>query len=206
MLYKPDHSHIDQTSTRTLRCCKNRTTRTLSKRLPEDLPHERFATKKIRHTTNVTENLGVSVGQMFATVPMWKIRHSTVTGWGQGGWVGRVGVWGRGFWVGIGGLGWGVPNDPNSTPLPHLPRPNPPDPNLSPLCGESSTSALLQTFVRRLRSNSRSHSYVSLVVWRIFFVANLLWRIFYVANPLATVQTSTRTFRCCKNRTTRTLT
>ena len=48
--------------------------------------------------------------------------------------------------------------------------------------------ALLQTFVQRLRSNSRSHSYISLVVWRIFFVANLLWRIFHVANPLATLR------------------
>ena len=27
----PDHSHIDQTSTRTFRCCANRTTRTLTK-------------------------------------------------------------------------------------------------------------------------------------------------------------------------------
>ena len=62
-------------------------------------------------------------------------------------------------------------NPPNS----NLPT-QPPDPNLSPLCGESSTSALLQTFVRRLRSNSRSHSHVSPVVWRIF----------HVSNPLAT--------------------
>ena len=39
------------------------------------------------------------------------------------------------------------------------------------LCDEFFTSALLQTFVRHLRSNSRSHSYVSPVVWRIFHVA-----------------------------------
>ena len=45
---------------------------------------QRLATKKIRHTTNVTENLSVSVRQMFATVPMWKIRHTTVIGWGLG--------------------------------------------------------------------------------------------------------------------------
>ena len=44
------------------------------------------------------------------------------------------------------------------------------------LCDKSSTSTLLQTFVRRLCSNSRSHSNVSTVVWRIF----------HVANPLAT--------------------
>ena len=65
--------------------------------------------------------------------------------------------------------------NPNPPDL-NLPNPNPPDPNLTPLCGESSTSALLQTFVRRLRSNSRSHMYVSPIVWRIF----------HVANPLAT--------------------
>ena len=72
--------------------------------------HRRFATKKIRHTTNVTENLSVSVGQTFATVPMWKIRHTTVIGWGRGGgggWVGRVGV--KGVEVGDveSGEGWG---------------------------------------------------------------------------------------------------
>ena len=166
------------------------------KGLPEDLPHERFATEdslqrrfttqRVRHT-NVTENLSVSVGQTFATVPMRKIRHTTVIGWGS---VGRVGV--RGVEVG-GGLGWGggelglgvwgelgIPQprspdltpptstpptptprpqtpDPNSidpyptptsplTPTPQLSRPTP-HPNLSPLCGKSSTSALLQTFV-----------------------------------------------------------
>ena len=132
----------------------------------EDLP------QKIRHTTNVTENLSVSVGQTFATVPMWKIRHTTVIGWGRGG---------------LGRGGWGVPNSPqpprpnSPNPLdptfptstlltPTLPtQPPPPDPNLSSLCGESATSALLQTFVRRLRSNSGSHSYVSPVVWRILW-------------------------------------
>ena len=65
----------------------------------------------------------------------------------------------RGVGVGGGGGGgWGQIGCSTQTP----------DPNLSLLCGESSTSALLQTFVRRLRSNSRSHSYVSPVVWRIF--------------------------------------
>ena len=54
----------------------------------------------------MTENLSVSVGQTFATVPMWKIRHTTVIGWGQGGWVGRVGV--RGVEVGGLGRGFGV--------------------------------------------------------------------------------------------------
>ena len=59
----------------------------------EDSPHGRFATKKIRHTTNVTKNLSVTVGQSFATVRMWKIRHTTVIGrlGLGGGWVGRVG-------------------------------------------------------------------------------------------------------------------
>ena len=61
------------------------------KRLPEDSPHGRFATQRVRHT-NVTENLSVSVEQTFATVPMWKIRHTTVIGWGGGG-LGREG-WG----------------------------------------------------------------------------------------------------------------
>ena len=77
----------------------------------------------------MTENLSVSVGQTFATVPMWKIRHTMVIGWGRGGWVGRVGVrgveveglgrgvgpggWGRGSW-GCGSWGWGVGNpDPD---------------------------------------------------------------------------------------------
>ena len=46
---------------------------------PKILPHGRFATKRMRHM-NVTENLsvGLSVGQTFATVPMWKIRHIEV--------------------------------------------------------------------------------------------------------------------------------
>ena len=67
----------------------------------EDSPLRRFATKRVRHT-NVTENLSVSDGQTFATVPMRKIRHTTVIGWG---WVGRVGV--RGDEVGGVGLGGG---------------------------------------------------------------------------------------------------
>ena len=101
------------------------------------------------------------------------------------------------------GIGVGVRSVVQPTPCPNLPIPptpilrpqppqpyppnlnppnaNPPDPNLSPLCGESSTLAPLQTFVRRLRSNSWSHSYVSPVVWRIF----------HVANPLATSMTPT---------------
>ena len=111
--------------------------------------HRRFATKKICHTTNVTENLSVSVWQMFATVPMWKIRHTTVIGWGRrGGWVGRVGVRGlrSGSWVGprgkrVGGGGLGLinvgvsnsptPTAPTPTPGPtHWPNPpaQPPDP------------------------------------------------------------------------------
>ena len=68
-----------------------------------------------------------------------------------------------------------TPTPPTSTSLtptpPQLSRPNPPplNPNLLPLCGESSTSALLQTFVRRLRSNSRSHSLCGeSFLWRIF--------------------------------------
>ena len=139
----------------------------------------------------MTENLSVSVGQTFATVPMRKIRLTMVIGWG---WVGRVGV----REVEVGGGGWGVevggwenwePPDPKpptptpSTPTPppdfNPPNPNPqlsrpnPHPNLSPLCGKFSTSALLQTFVRRLRSNSRSH---------IRYVANLLCGESSVAN------------------------
>ena len=142
--------------------------------------HRRFATKKIRHTTNATKNLSVSVGQTFATVPMWKIRHTTVIGWGWGVGPGGLRELRSGGWGQVRGLGLGASQpDPNS-PDPNSPDPNPPDlnplnpdPNLSPLRGKSSTSALLQSFVRRLRSYSRSHSYVSLVVWQIFFVANL---------------------------------
>ena len=40
----------------------------------EDSSQRRFATQRVRHA-NVTENWSVSVGQTFATVPMWKIRH-----------------------------------------------------------------------------------------------------------------------------------
>ena len=78
---------------------------------------------------NVTANLRVIVGQTFATVPMRKIRHTTMIGWG---WVGRVGV--RGVEVGgvgvgeveVGGSGLGdsqfSPTPPTSTPLtPTLP-------------------------------------------------------------------------------------
>ena len=94
---------------------------------------------------------------------------------------GESGGWGRGF--GVRGLeleGWGQVDYTTQTPDPNLPHPSasipptpnlrsqPPDPNLSPLCGESSTSTLLQTVARRLCSNSQSHSYVSPVVWRIF--------------------------------------
>ena len=95
-------------------------------------------------------------------LPMWKIRHTMAIGWGRGG---RLG----GLWSGI-----GVPNPltPTSCPLtpifPTQPQLFRPYPNISPLCGKSSTSALLQTFDRRLHSNSQSHLYVSPVVWRIF--------------------------------------
>ena len=50
----------------------------------------RFATRKIRHKEDlphnkyVTENLIITVGQTFATVQMWKIRHTTVIDWGGG--------------------------------------------------------------------------------------------------------------------------
>ena len=56
---------------------------------PQKIRHRRFATQRVRRT-NVTENLSVSVGQTFATVPMWKIRHTMVIGLGRwgGGWVG----------------------------------------------------------------------------------------------------------------------
>ena len=57
----------------------------------------------------MTENLSVSVGQTFATVPMRKICHTTVIGWGRGGWVERVGVRGlkSGGWARVGGVGVG---------------------------------------------------------------------------------------------------
>ena len=140
------------------------------------------------------ENLSLSVGPTFATVPTWKIRHTTVIGWGRGVWVGRVG------WLGVGGVGFGGlgrvgnpptpiprpqpfnPNSTNPTPLDFNPsNPNPPDPNLSPLCGESSTLTLLQTFVRRLHSNSRSH---------LLHGESSLWQIFHVVNPMATFSTT----------------
>ena len=90
--------------------------------------HGRFATKKICHTTNVTENLSVSIGQTFVTVPMWKIRHTTALDWSRGGWVVRV----RG--VGSGDWGWGFltpqPQLTSLTPLqPQTPDLNPPNPN-----------------------------------------------------------------------------
>ena len=114
----------------------------------------RFATQRVRHM-NVTENLSVSVRQTFATVPLWKIRHTTVIGRGGGGWVGRVGVrgvrsggWGWGVRVGglgSGGGGWGelgttkpqFPDPTPPTPRPQLHRPQPPrlqppQPNLPP--------------------------------------------------------------------------
>ena len=65
--------------------------------LPRKIRHRRFATQRVRHT-NVTENL--SIGQTFATVPMWKIRHTTMIGWVRGVGLGVGGVRG----VGIGGL------------------------------------------------------------------------------------------------------
>ena len=101
----------------------------------------------------MTKNLSVSVGQAFATVPMWKIRYTMVIGWGREGWVRVKGVEveglgqgvGPGSWaegLGSGELGWGLgvgnpdpdqpqssyppaqPNYPTSTPLtPALPTP-----------------------------------------------------------------------------------
>ena len=165
----------------------------------EDSPQRRFATQRVRRT-NVTENLSVSVGQTFATVPMRKIRHTMVIGWGRGvglglgrlklrGWVEGLGRGvGPGSWAGglrSGKLGLGSwepqlyrpqpsypsaqPNSPTSTPLTSTLPTQPPDPDLSPLCGESSTSVLLQTFVGRLRSNSQSHSLCGKSsLWRIF--------------------------------------
>ena len=49
----------------------------------EDSPQRIFATQRVRRT-NVIENLSVSIRQTFATVPMWKIRHTTTIGWGWG--------------------------------------------------------------------------------------------------------------------------
>ena len=93
----------------------------------EDSPQRRFATQRVR-CTNVTENLSVSVGQTFATVPMWKIRHTMVIGWGRGVWFGGVGVRG----VGPGGWGRGVGNLDPDPPRPQLYRPQPSYPSAQP--------------------------------------------------------------------------
>ena len=62
--------------------------------------------QRIHHTTNVMENLSVSVGQTFATVPMWKIGLTTVIGWGRGGLGLRGFRWGElGLGVEVGRLG-----------------------------------------------------------------------------------------------------
>ena len=74
----------------------------------EDSPHNKYDREfERKRRTN------------FATVPMWKIRHTTVKGWGRVGRVGvrrvEVGVVGSGGWAGefgVGGLrlgsgGWG---------------------------------------------------------------------------------------------------
>ena len=76
----------------------------------EDSPQRRFASQQVRHT-NVTENLSVSVGQTFATVPMRKIRHTTMIGWVESGGLGLggLGSWGQG--------GWGELGTPNPDPL-----------------------------------------------------------------------------------------
>ena len=77
----------------------------------EDSPHNKY----------VTENLSVIVAQTFATVQMWKIRHTTVIDWGGGLGLGGLGreSWGLGLGglksggvgvdrVGVGVLGSGV--------------------------------------------------------------------------------------------------
>ena len=122
--------------------------------------HRRFATKKIRYTTSETYECDREFERKCRTnvCNSADVEDSPHSGdyLGSGG-------------LGLGGLrseglGWGVglrSGTPNSKPLTPNPQPldlNPPNPNLSLLCGESSTSALLQTFVRRLRSNCRSHS------------------------------------------------
>ena len=75
--------------------------------LPEDSPQRRFATEDSPHTqrvrhTNVTKNLSISVGQTCATVPMWKIRHTTVIGWCRGFRSGGLGLGGLSLGVGPG--------------------------------------------------------------------------------------------------------
>ena len=90
----------------------------------EDSPHNKY----------VTENLNVTVGQTFATVQMWKIRHTTMIDWGGGlgreSWGWGVGVWGRGVEVRGSGLGGSqfppTPPQPNPPDFNH-PNPNPPD-------------------------------------------------------------------------------
>ena len=85
--------------------------------LPEDSPHGRFATK-ICYTTGET----YECDREFETVPMRKICHTTVIGWG---WVGKVGI--RGVEVGswAGGLGR-IGNPPTLIPRPNSPDLNPP--------------------------------------------------------------------------------
>ena len=95
----------------------------------EDSPQRRFATQRVRRT-NVTEKLSVSVGQMFATVPMWKICHTMVIGWGRWGELGLGGLKSRGW---AGELGWGVGVGGVGVRFATLtPRPQTSDPNPTP--------------------------------------------------------------------------
>ena len=136
-----------------------------------------------------------------ATVPMRKIRHTTVIGWG---WVGRVGVRGVGE---LGSKGWGElgipqPQSPDLTPPtstlpdhkpptqppnsidPNPPNFHPPNPNPTPIYHRCVANLPHRRCCKRL-----SDSYAQ-ILGHIRCVANLLWRIFRVANPLATANSN----------------
>ena len=171
----------------------------------EDSPQRRFATQRVRHT-NVTENLSVTAGQTFATVPMRKIRHTTVIGWG---WVGRVGVsgvevggggvrlggrglesWGRGGWGELGTLQPRSPDltPPTSTPRPQLHQPKPPDfnphnPNPSPNSPDPPPHPNLSPLCGRIFRIGTVANVCPTVTLK-FSVTFVVWRIFFVANLL----------------------
>ena len=124
-------------------------------------------------------------------------------GWGRWSWGQGIGVWGLGSgdWgrgVEVGGVrsgdrGWGVPNFPQtpSSPTPPISTP------LTPTLPTQPQPITVVWRIFRIGTDANvcptltlkfsSHSYVSPIVWRIFFAANLLWQIFHVANPLATI-------------------
>ena len=156
----------------------------------------------------MTENLSVSVGHRFATVPMWKIHvpHNGDRLWsgelglgglsrGGGGGVGsEVCGWGRG--IGVGGFpthsNLKSPDPKPSTPTPLLQPPRPtPDPTLP-------TSTPLTPNYHRCAANlphrhcckRLSDAYAQILghirMSHPLCGESCLWRILFVANPLAT--------------------